>query len=400
LILLAALLAPSATAQNAEGGVRAVGGLATGPADPANTFGGGLYGGLRWGRVVGELALDAGATTTGAPWLLARPRVRFHLTDPARTTLSVVVGGGVTLDPDLTGVVTTGAALDLGDRPVRPRFAVDYGWPIADRPVRMHLGVGLLWRPAPPAPDPIAVVEPPAPPATQIALADAMVWVPRPICEWLPPQRANVSFAENPVPLADVTLIDALLVRDPDADPFAPRPAAPDYGYITVVGWPGDTVTVGEETAAPAADGVTVVQRPPGPAEITLRGGGRVQRWPMVVHSGDVLWIQATEPAPVRSRFASGSAAVGPDARSALQQLVQDAGTYDFTVYGSYSSDGSPAANIALARLRANAVRDALVALGLDAARIQMAEPAPPMPGLTPEDQRAAVVRPILQGVE
>ncbi len=91
----------------------------------------------------------------------------------------------------------------------------------------------------------------------------------------------------------------------------------------------------------------------------------------------------ATAPAvptalPAKIYFATGSTTLGPDSQAtvdAVAALVKaDGGKVDITGYAD--STGDPAANAEIAKNRAKAVRDALVAAGIAEANLNMAPPA------------------------
>lgn len=371
-----------------------------GTGQPSAVGGAGHVGAPLRPRLVLEGAVDGGADLQGAPWSMVRPRLRAYLADPSRSVLSLQAGAGAWLDADPAALVAAGAALDLGRRgALRPRLQTEYTWTSGAVPWRLHLGVGVVWRRAaeePVVPEPVVEVETES---TRIAVEDAMVWVPGPVCEWLPPVEANASFQEHAMALADVTLISAPLLADPDADPLAPAEASREVGHLAISGHPGDTLLVDGEVVELGPDGTALVERDPGSVDLRIVGGGRTESWPVAVASGAVLWVSAGPAESTRVLFPVDSAVLDGAARARLAAIAEQAGDWSFTVYGSHSSEGQAARNSALADRRAAAVRDALVQAGVSPERLQLAEPAPPEEGLPPAEQRAAVVRPVLVGV-
>jgi outer membrane protein OmpA-like peptidoglycan-associated protein len=99
---------------------------------------------------------------------------------------------------------------------------------------------------------------------------------------------------------------------------------------------------------------------------------------------------KAEERLPHRVLFATGSAAIGPQYRSTLDAaaawLAAHPDVVALVVEGHASPPGSPAANLALSRRRAEAVMYALMARGVPAARLEargLGQSAPPAAGVT-----------------
>jgi len=153
---------------------------------------------------------------------------------------------------------------------------------------------------------------------------------------------------------------------------------------ITVGGWVGDEwlVTGGLDAAS-----VVVVD-----GALTLTSGASVVPKPLAAPpaTAPAQAVQAAQVArtasaaapppalPARVYFASGSAALDANAREALRSIANSlAGTpYVIDITGYVDARGAAAANRALAGERARAVRDALVANGVEAARLRLAPPA------------------------
>jgi len=81
---------------------------------------------------------------------------------------------------------------------------------------------------------------------------------------------------------------------------------------------------------------------------------------------------------PARVYFASGSAALDPNAKESLRSIGNGliGAPYRIEVTGYVDGRGAAAKNRLLAEQRAKAVRDALVAVGVPADRIQLSPPA------------------------
>jgi outer membrane protein OmpA-like peptidoglycan-associated protein len=114
----------------------------------------------------------------------------------------------------------------------------------------------------------------------------------------------------------------------------------------------------------------------------------------VAVADGEVTWARPAAPAPLRVRFARGSAALTPAAAAPLAPRVAAAGGWRFTLQGSASAEGDLSANAALAAARCGAVARALVAAGLPAGALVEVAPAVAGAGLSAEDARACVLLP------
>ena len=86
----------------------------------------------------------------------------------------------------------------------------------------------------------------------------------------------------------------------------------------------------------------------------------------------------AAAPAIARIHFASGAVALPEDAAAALAPIVDAAkarADAKLAVSGFHDKTGNPEQNAELAKQRAFAVRDALVAAGIAAERIELRKP-------------------------
>jgi outer membrane protein OmpA-like peptidoglycan-associated protein len=94
--------------------------------------------------------------------------------------------------------------------------------------------------------------------------------------------------------------------------------------------------------------------------------------------------------------FAVGRAELPADAPPAIQAIRAKAEilrNHRLMLSGFHDSSGDPARNAELAQERAKAVRAALVAAGVDAARIQLRKPASTVGGGDPQEARRVEVR-------
>lgn len=216
--------------------------------------------------------------------------------------------------------------------------------------------------------------------------ADGMVWLPGPVCQWLPPPAAGAEIERLGMQLESLTAVSARTLRAADGEEPAPLPAG---GRVLVAAWSGDRIAI-DGVNAPARDGVALALRPEGASEILVIGGGRRVSLSVGVVDRSAVWVGVDPPEPVRVPFRVGSAALDGAARRSLARIAADAGDGSFRVAGSFSPEGDAAANEALANRRAEAVRD-----GLPAARVVLAPAEPPAAGLSAAAQRSAVLTPV-----
>jgi outer membrane protein OmpA-like peptidoglycan-associated protein len=95
------------------------------------------------------------------------------------------------------------------------------------------------------------------------------------------------------------------------------------------------------------------------------------------ISQGGAKAVATKDPAPARLYFELGRAEVSPDASVALAPLVKGAKAgRRIAISGYHDASGDAAANEELARQRAFAVRDLLVAAGVPAERIELRKPA------------------------
>lgn len=351
-------------------------------------FAGGV--GIRRAPVGAMLRLRGGLTTTGAPVLALEPTARLWLAPPDTGGLAVSLGGGIQLEDRLYAVLSPGLTLDLGasDR-LRPRVDAGYHLRPADDQWRLSLALGLAWGPGEQPPE---IVEAPPDPEPPLSTgADAMLWLPRPVCAWLEPD-AVLQAAGAPIP---ETWMDA-----GGPQPFDPQAGAdvpePFDGELVIAAWPGDRILLGAEPIEANDEGLAIVARPRGEATIEIRGGGRVEQHEIAFGREHVLWLSADPPSPIHVQFDLASDRLTRAAQQQIAEAVGAAGDWRFEIRGGHSPEGDPQRNEALARARSAAVAEALIAEGMPPDTIQIAEELVILgPDTAPEALRAAIIYPM-----
>lgn len=316
---------------------------------------------------------------------------------PASEPLSFAVVGlvGATVVPDPAPQAWLG--LDLGvdsDRPVSFRAGLagqllSLGSDSvlgAGSPVAAEAHIALVWRPHR---EVTPVVIAPAPPPSA-----RVVWVPHPVCAWVPVDQLSTVLGdlpgETPVWVTEPGLL-------PGGSSLARAGGAAlvkesVQGAVVVGGAGGDRVRVaGTDLAVGDSRGV-VLTVPPGSVRADVTGGGRSAVVEGAVADGYVLWLRAPAPEPVSVRFAQGSSTLDDRAVAEVRTLAERRGGAAYEVRGGYSSEGDPIANAALATARAEAVRAALVAAGVPSEHVRVTAAAP-IVGDT-EASRVAIVTP------
>ncbi len=321
------------------------------------------------------------------------------------------LGVGGYVNPDLDLLLTAGPGLELpisrrlsirGDL----RFALDVGSePSAgadDIYADWEGTLGLMFRPASsePAPEPALAELPPegdaSPeeglPSLEVDPEGAMIWIPHPICRWVPAGAGDAALAEagavrvsapGYLP-ADVLLEGSTSVT---LDP------APEQGSLVVLASPGDAVRLGEQVLPLNRDGTALVKAPRGPLTVSVTGGGRAVTREVLIASGYGLWLRIPEPEPLSLRFPVGGSTLDPASRRQLEALVASLGDYRLRVRGSSSPEGDPLANEALAEARAQAAGRALIEAGADPSRVVYDPPELPLDG-DPAPLRSVTITP------
>ncbi len=235
-------------------------------------------------------------------------------------------------------------------------------------------------------------------PPVQVTPPDALVWVPHPVCAWVPADKAAALLA-----VADPTL--PVQVRAPGYLPSElPRDGsrsvtlqpAPSFGAVLVVAYPGDRVSVDDTVFPLAPDGTAVFGAPEGPVHVTVTGAGRSVVLEGAVAAGYALWLRAPEPTPLVVGFPAGSAELPPGALPSIAAFADNVGTYGFRVVGSFSGEVDVGETRRLADARAEALKEALIAAGVPTKAINVISTSTPTPGVAPDELRSARVEPIL----
>ncbi len=371
------LIATAALAADPVAGVHAASLL--GP-DAATAGAGGSYG-VNIGAVDFELAGDLGVGTEAAGFV--RPQLRW-LPRPALEPGPSVVGGlGVLFVPDgEDAAVELGLGYDLGRSPWRPRVQLAYvGLP--GRGQRALLTIGLVHRKRPPT----GVV-----PRAAVDFDAAMVWVPGPVCQWLPTEEAELAFLRTSADPAAVATLGGSEGSGDDTVASGPR------GDLVVAAWPGDVVTVDDRPLDVAPDGIAWANLPEGPASVRVVGGGRREVLDVAVSADATLWVSPGAVEPVELRFEVGSSELEGPSAATLDALADTLGGWHLRIWGSFSVEGDPVANEALALARAESARDRLLLAGIPAEQLHLLPPHSPAATLTAEEQRVAVLEPVAPG--
>ena len=157
---------------------------------------------------------------------------------------------------------------------------------------------------------------------------------------------------------------------------------------VTVGDWYGDGWFISE--GLQAGDQLVV------DGALRLSQGATVKVTPYVVKPTAPPVSAAPPAASLTVQFASGQAALSPEALALLQRsaLGMKGQTGPIDITGYTDSTGARAANVDLAKRRALAVRDALVAAGVDAARLRLKPPLDVIGSGNADDARRVEITP------
>ncbi|MCA9566879.1 MAG: hypothetical protein KC656_03515, partial [Myxococcales bacterium] len=225
-----------------------------------------------------------------------------------------------------------------------------------------------------------------------------MLWLPDPVCEWLPTTEANAEIEKLGMTIQTPRVVSTRLLRAPEA-PLEPVllpevDRGPRPGRIVVSTSDHDHVRVGDADVI-VEDGAAVGRAPQGMAWVTITGGGRLLRLPVFAVDDNAIWLPIDPPVSRRIPFRSGRSSLAREALDLVQRLATLRGDWSYHIQGSYSVEGNLDANTRLAEQRAASVRDALLAAGVPEEAIVIVPVQPPDPRLPVDDQRSAVVIPV-----
>ena len=366
--------------------------VAVGDAERTSPTWYGLQGALEWPGpgalpVAWGLRARGGLSEAGTGLLAVEPTARVWF-NGARRGLSLALGVGGHLEGQLTPVLSPGLALDLGSGSRPWRLGATYHWRANPDAWRLAFAIGRVFGPAPePEPEPV-------PPSwmSRLQTERGMLWLPSPVCAWLPPDTVDTSEGA----LAPLSRVD-----DRGFSPFgdaAAPPVPPQPGQLVVAAWPGDEAELNGVRLPLGDDGLGVITLEEPESSLVIVGGGRRVEHQLLVGDDLALWISAPPPRPVSIRFDLGSAALRPEAEAQLDALADAAGGWKLEVRGGHSPEGEAGRNAELALLRAAVVQEALQQRGLDPTKVAVSEERAEIGDA--EDiatMRVAVVYPVLE---
>lgn len=393
------LISTLAAAASLVGGVSADGSVQS----PSRHLGlGGMFG----VRLAPRWSLEAtaeGRASWEAPALLAsRAELRW-----TRSDLSALIGGGAGWSPE------TGAApqLSLGlalDSPAGLRTQARYLHTFQGEPAVL-VGLGVAW-PRPEKPELVVVPQPEPEPEPEIDIAGritgpevVMVWVPHPICAWVPASEAAALLATLPPSQQVRVSADGYLPQTISLDDETPVELipVPPQGSIIIAAGVGDVVTLLHEASeepmriALNAEGNGIATIAEGEFTLTISGAGREVGQRGYITDGFVTWFAAPLPEEVSVGFPSGSSRLDGAARREIARLLAAPGEWAYQIWGSSSPEGSQAVNDSLAAERAESVAEALRAGGLSPEQVIV---LPPSTRPIDSTERAAHIIPVPAG--
>lgn len=372
-----------------------------------------------------RLIVEAGSASSDSAALELRAGIRWYLDEPwsDRGALSLAVA------PVGVSILNTGYAASIGaayDTPIRNRLVgrVSLEAVQAAGDVGMRASFGLVLPPKNPAPIIQTVyidreVEAPE----EAALAEEeMIWVPEPVCDWMPVDEAETMLAEvqaaaeaaqadgsgsDPEPVT-ITVIEEPAGEAAGADAVAASLAtaaekeqlpfwAPEQttGSLIVIAHPGDKVYIEDAEVAVDARGVAMLTREEGLVEIEIASGGQRQTLRAGLVPGHAVWVRAGDPDPNAVYFELNSADLDRRSKAKLLEVAENAAGWSFVLQGGYSPEGTLEHNRQLAVERARGVSRALQDAGIPADRIVFLDPPRPDPNRTPQQQRTCRIIPV-----
>ncbi len=332
---------------------------------------------------------------------------RLYLSEPWTGAAALSAWADVGLE--LFGPGPAGALGLSVDLPARRRLTprVSAGWELsrADADLRggATLSLSLLVPPPPATPTPAVVEAPPPPPPPkprepldlELVPAEAEVWVPHPVCAWVPASQAELLLAGLDEPLspeATLELVAAGYVPEhvhAEGKQEVSLEPAEDRGALLVLAHPGDTVRVGGVALPVDGRGLALMQAPEGRVTVEVLAGGVRQEYKAALANGYAVWIRAKAPPPTQILFAQGVSELSASNLERIRQIATNAAGWSFVLQGAYSYEGSLNVNNRLARERGLNVGAALLAAGVPADRIAYLDPPPADPNKDPATQRA-----------
>ncbi len=405
LLLFATAFAPARAEEPARErnsvAARVEGSVGIGPASGVPAAGLGLVAGVPAGRTVIEADLGLGADALLSPIVTGFLGARVRLGPDARRqglALTGAVGGGWwRAEPH--PLARVGVAYDLPMRDtsaLRLALAWQGGGGGAGAVVA---GIGVVWRGADEVASIAAVptIVPAVPTAPLLLTVDppeALIWVPHPVCDWIPAsQLAEVLPAGG----ADVVLqvratgflpTEILYTPGGEAQTISLRPA-PVSGAVVVVAYPGDRLFIEKKAFPIAPDGTAVFGAAEGPVQVEVVGGGRRVVLDGVVAGGYALWLRAPDPLPLVVSFPPGSSVIPAEALPLVQAFAAAVGEHELRVVGYYGTEEGQESR-RLGSTRAESLAAALLAAGVSIENVKVLSSSRPPENLSPEEQRSA----------
>ena len=388
------------------------------------------------------------ASTNGNVFEL-RAGARMFLSPPwtEQGALSLTASAGLAATP-LSPLLTVGAAADL---PLTHRTLGRIGLEVIATnsaaglsPVGLRASAGLVLPPRAPEPVIITQVVPEPAPAEEVEPFTELVWVPEPICDWLPvddvdrilaalptsparptqsplPTESAALSAESPLPTESAAL-PAESAAPADAVPESAASLPEDAGValaaaaveqdlpiwsperttgtLIVLAHPGDRVRINGQEARVSATGVAQMSAEEGRVQIEVLSGGQRQTLQAALVTDSAVWVRVGDPDPTAVFFQLGSSTLTESNQQSIIDIARYAAQWSFVLQGGYSPEGTLEHNRQLAVDRARAVSAALQEAGIPPDRIVYLDPPPPDPNKPATSQRNCRIIPIAPGGE
>lgn len=338
---------------------------------------------------------------------------RYYLSEPWTHTgaLSVYAAGGLDLfGPSLA--LALGGSVDLPSRHrlrARVSAGLEGSFTGGDQHGVARMALAVLVPPprkeaTPPPPPPPP--EPPPPEKQPLDLevlpAEAMVWVPHPVCAWVPSTQVEALIAglqeEGGLSLSAEATLELMAEGyvpahvHPEGPQHVQLRQAPAQGSLLVLAYPGDQVAVDGHPVTVSEDGVALVNAPEGRVRVEVRAGGQRQEYKAALANGYAVWVRVRPPPPTQILFTQGRSELSAASLAQIQEMAASAAGWSFVLQGAYSYEGSLNVNHRLARERGLNVGKALQDAGIPPERIAYLDPPPADPNRDPTTQRACNV--------